>query len=98
MSATRTVSAPLAATPSVIIVRQNGQPVATVLAPVPRASAARWVETRCFGSSSIHMRPPPAPQQDVPPRLRFISQRDWPPTAVANTSRGASWMPFTRAR
>src|SRR6266576_3226411 len=92
-----------AATPSVIMVRQNGQPTATVLAPVAKASPARREQTRFFGSSSIHIRPPPAPQQNVFSRLRGISQISpavelAPPDAALKTPRGDSWMPFTRAR
>jgi hypothetical protein len=74
MSATRTCSAPgVAATPSVIIFRQNGQPVATVAAPVARASAARCRLTRWSGRSSNHARPPPDPQQKVCSRLHGIA-------------------------
>jgi len=51
-SSTRVVSL-WAATPSVIIVRQNGQPTATVFAPVPSAST----RARCRRASSD---PPPS--------------------------------------
>ena len=46
------------AIPSVIMFRQNGQPVARVFAPVATASCARRFETRCSGGSSNHIRPP----------------------------------------
>ena len=51
-SITRTPSPQLAATPSVIIVRQNGQPTVTTFAPVASASSARAVETRFFDATA----------------------------------------------
>ena len=44
--------------------RQNGQPVAIFSAPVPSASSTRSRLTRLPIFSSIHMRAPPAPQQN----------------------------------
>ena len=55
------------------------------------------------GLGSIHIRPPPAPQQKVFSRFRGISfssitGRFESEGAAANTDRGASWMTLTRAR
>src|SRR3972149_1197650 len=50
---------------SVIIVRQNGQPTASVSLPVAIASAKRFSLTRSRPcSSSFHICAPPAPQQN----------------------------------
>jgi len=54
-----------AAMPSVVIVKQNGHETANVRAPVARASAMRLYPTRLSALSSNHIRPPPAPQQEV---------------------------------
>ena len=53
-----------AARPSFSIVMQNGHAVATVDAPVASACAVREALIRVPRVSSIHMRPPPAPQQN----------------------------------
>jgi hypothetical protein len=74
-SSTLTCSPPaVAAIASLIMFKQNGQAVANVWAPVPTASAARKRETRCAGGSSNHIRPPPAPQQNVFVPWRGISE------------------------
>src|SRR2546423_6138259 len=60
-------------TPSESIVRQNGQPTATVPAPVATASSTRSTLIRLPIRSSIHIRAPPAPQQKERSELRGIS-------------------------
>ena len=76
MSATSTVSAgEVALMASSIITRQYGQPVATTPAPVAKASRARSTLTRWPSASSIHMRAPPAPQQELDLPERSISKR-----------------------
>ena len=82
--------------PSSNIWMQNGQAVATMLAPVFAASAVRRWFTRVPDSSS-HMFPPPAPQQSPCSRLRGISTSS-APGIWSSTSRGASMMPFPRPR
>ena len=57
-------SAPSSLIPSSIITKQNGQPVATTSAPVAIASSLRSMFTFLPVCSSIHIRPPPAPQQN----------------------------------
>src|SRR5207245_10828825 len=54
--------------PRSIIARQNGQPVPTMSAFVSRISSTRIRLTRFFDFTSIHMWPPPPPQQR--PRAR----------------------------
>ena len=44
---------------------QNGQAVARVSAPVAMTSLVRSALMRVPRVSSIHIRPPPAPQQNV---------------------------------
>src|SRR5437879_1795469 len=73
-------------TPSESIVRQNGQPTATVPAPVATASSTRSVLMRLPIRSSIHIRAPPAPQQNERSELRGISVTA--PAARVSTSRG----------
>ena len=68
-------------TPSDSMVRQNGQPTATVPAPVATASCTRSVLMRLPIRSSIHIRAPPAPQQKERSELRGISVT--PPAAAA---------------
>ena len=63
-----------AVTPSESMVRQNGQAVATVLAPVASASSTRSTLIRLPIRSSIHMRAPPAPQQNDRSAKRGISR------------------------
>ena len=53
------------------------------------ASFTRVMLIRSPTCSSIHILPPPAPQQNALPRLRSISTGTVP-VAAANTSRGAS--------
>jgi len=74
--------------PSVSIVMQNGHAVATVSAPVSRAWRVRSTLMRVPRVSSIHMRPPPAPQQNVFLPDFSISVIDTP--AAPSTSRGAA--------
>ena len=73
---------------------QNGQATASVEAPVSAASRARssliWLPR-----SSIHMCPPPAPQQNVRLPLRAISSGL--PTRET-ISRGAAITSLWRAR
>ena len=52
-----------AVSPSDSITRQNGQPTAIWSAPVATASLVRLTLIRSPSFSSIHIRPPPAPQQ-----------------------------------
>ena len=59
--------------PSEIITRQNGQPMAIRSAPVAMASSVRLVLIRVPSFSSIHMRAPPAPQQNDFSPVRSIS-------------------------
>ena len=54
-----------AARPSLIMTMQNGHEVATVSAPVARTWRVRSSLIRVPRVSSIHIRPPPAPQQNV---------------------------------
>ncbi len=79
-----------AARPSDIMTMQNGQLVATVSAPVARTCAVRFSLMRVPRVSSIHMRPPPAPQQNVFLPDFSISVIDTP--AAPSTSRGAAMM------
>ena len=72
---------------------QNGHSVATVEAPVASAWAVRDSLIRVPRVSSIHIRPPPAPQQNVfLPRLSI--SRSSRPGTDARTSRGSSTMPL----
>src|SRR5258706_11380820 len=83
------ISPPSALDASVIIAMQNGQPTATVFAPVALASAKRVVLTRDVPfSSSFHICPPPAPQQNDLAPLRGISTTSMP--ADFKSARGAS--------
>ncbi len=88
MSRTGT-SAPCAFTPSAIIVMQKGQATAISSACVASASPARSTLMRVPTVSSIHMRPPPAPQQSPLSLLRGISTRTTG-SARLSVSRGAS--------
>ena len=92
-SATRS-SEPFCLTPSSSMIVQNGQATASVEAPVSAASRARssliWLPR-----SSIHMCPPPAPQQNVRLPLRAISSGL--PTRET-ISRGAAITSLWRAR
>ena len=76
--------------PSVIITRQNGQPVA-IFAPfdtVINASSTRSWFTRLPMCSSIHIRAPPAPQHRPVSACRGISFSVTPDAPIS--SRGAS--------
>ena len=75
------------ASPSRSIVMQNGQFVATVPAPVSSAWRVRSALIRVPRVSSIHIRPPPAPQQKLFLPLRSISTSSSPATDPS-TSRG----------
>jgi len=78
---------------------QNGQAVATVSAPEARISSVRLWFTRVPIFSSIHMRPPPAPQQKPCCLLRGSSTRPaGPDGSASSTVRGASYSPFQRPR
>nr|CRL58611.1 hypothetical protein CPGR_05955 [Mycolicibacterium fortuitum subsp. fortuitum DSM 46621 = ATCC 6841 = JCM 6387] len=80
-------AAATSSTPSVIITRQNGQPVAMVEA-VSIASSVRSTFTRLPMCSSIHMRAPPAPQHRPRSAWRGISLSVTP--EASTSSRGAS--------
>ena len=71
---------------------QNGQPTASVRAPVARASSTRSTLIRFPIRSSIHIRAPPAPQQKERSELRGISvippPATPPPGTLSSTSRG----------
>ena len=71
---------------------QNGQAVATVVAPVSRAWRVRSALIRVPLVSSIHIRPPPAPQQNVWRPDRSISTTDTP--AAPRIARGAPTTPL----
>ena len=71
---------------------QNGQAVATASAPVSMTSRARSALIRVPRVSSIHIRPPPAPQQNVWRPDRSISVIATP--AAPSTSRGAEMTPL----
>ena len=63
--------------PSLSMTLQNGQPIAMRSAPVATASSVRLVLIRVPSFSSIHMRAPPAPQQnDFSPRAGHLAQLD----------------------
>ena len=91
-SSTSAFSLPMASarssTPSVIITRQNGQPVAIFDAPVSSASSTRSWLTRLPMCSSIHIRAPPAPQHRPRSAWRGISVSVAPDAPIS--SRGAS--------
>jgi hypothetical protein len=70
----RDVVAPaVALTASSSMIMQKGQAVETMSAPVDKASSVRSILTRLPMFSSIHMRAPPAPQQNPFSRQRPIS-------------------------
>jgi len=81
------------ARPSFIITMQNGQLVATVAAPVSSAWRVRSALIRVPRVSSIHIRPPPAPQQNEFLPFFSISRSSSPGTAP-RTSRGAATTPL----
>ena len=71
---------------------QNGQAVATVVAPVSSTWRVRSALIRVPRVSSIHIRPPPAPQQNVFSSDFSISTISAP--AAPSTSRGAIVTPL----
>src|SRR6202022_1513084 len=89
---------PVSLMPSLIMVRQNGQLVAMVPLPpsVAAASSTRFWLMRWPSFSSSHIRPPPAPQQNVSLRLRSISLILIP--SETSACRGASLIPLWRGR
>ena len=74
-------------TPSASITLQNGQPMAIFVAPVATASDVRFSLIRVPSCSSIHMRAPPAPQQNEREPLRSISAT-FAPGRAPSRSRG----------
>ena len=85
------------ATPSVSIVTQNGQAAVTRSGESASASSVRLRLIRVPRSSSIHIRAPPAPQQNDCSLVRGISVRVSPGTAPS-TSRGAAKTRLCRPR
>ena len=79
----------MAASPSESITRQNGQPTAIRSAPVATASAVRFELIWVPSFSSIHMRAPPAPQQNDFWPERSISSRSTPGSAPISSRGGA---------
>ena len=69
--------------------RQNGQPMAMRSAPVATASSVRLVLIRVPSFSSIHMRAPPAPQQNDFSLGRGISRSSTPGSAPMSSRGGA---------
>ena len=83
----------MAVSPSEIMTRQNGQPIAIRWAPVARASSVRFMLTRVPSFSSIHMRAPPAPQQKEVSPLRGISVSSTPGRDPISSRGGAyTWL------
>ena len=76
--------------PSSIIVMQNGHATATASAPVASSSSVRSTLMRYPCVSSIHMRPPPAPQQRPRLFVRAGSTSLITGSARFSVSRGAS--------
>jgi hypothetical protein len=72
---------------------QNGHSTATTWAPVSSAWRVRSSLIRVPRVSSIHMRPPPAPQQNVCLPLRSISRISTPGIAPT-TFRGSATIPL----
>ena len=68
---------------------QNGQPMAIRSAPVARASSVRLVLIRVPSFSSIHMRAPPAPQQNDFSLERSISRSSTPGSEPSSSRGGA---------
>ena len=88
-TASASPSACFAVSPSEIITRQNGQPMAIRSAPVAMASSVRLVLIRVPSFSSIHIRAPPAPQQNDFSRVRSISRSSTPGSAPISSRGGA---------
>ena len=72
---------------------QNGHAVASVSAPVSSTWRVRSALMRVPRVSSIHIRPPPAPQQNVC-LPRFSISRSSTPGTAPSTSRGAATTPL----
>ena len=68
--------------------RQNGQPVAIFSAPVPSASSMRSRLIRLPIFSSIHIRAPPAPQQNERSAFRGISVSATPDAPTSSRGGG----------
>src|SRR4051812_42840454 len=83
--------------PSDSITRQNGHATAIWSAPVATASSVRFWLMRWPIRSSIHMRAPPAPQQNDVDWLRGISANFAPGTSSIS-SRGGSYTWLWRPR
>ena len=75
--------------PSESITRQKGQPTAIWSAPVATASWVRLTLIRSPRFSSIHIRAPPAPQQNERSCDRSISTYD-APGSTCRSSRGGA--------
>jgi hypothetical protein len=73
--------------------RQNGHAVATASAPVSSAWRVRSELILTPRFSSIHIRPPPAPQQNVW-RPDFSISRTSTPGTAASTSRVSPMTPL----
>ena len=69
---------------------QNGQAVATVSAPVSSAWRVRSALIRVPRVSSIHIRPPPAPQQNL-----FLPRRSISATRVPGRRQHVAWLATT---
>ena len=80
--------------PSESIVMQNGHETAITSGFVSSAWSVRSRFTRLSGSSSIHMRPPPAPQHMPKCLCRCISTSSAP--ALPRTARGSSYTSLKR--
>ena len=84
----RAPSACTADTPSLSMIRQNGQRDGDRQAPVASASSMRSMLIRLPIRSSIHMRAPPAPQQKPRSRVaRHLGERRTPGSAAEQLAR-----------
>ena len=79
----------LAVRPSESMTRQNGHPTAMRSAPVAMASSVRLTLIRVPSFSSIHMRAPPAPQQNEVMPERGISRSSTPGSDPMSSRGGA---------
>ena len=73
-----------AVSPSPIMIEQNGQDVTIVSAPVEMASSVRSRLIRLPTFSSIHIRAPPAPQQNDRAEFRGISASVAPVASISS--------------
>src|ERR1019366_7169389 len=80
--------------PSVSIVMQNGQALATVFAPVSRSCSVRFTFTRSLFCSSIHICAPPAPQQSPRCLVQYSGSTSSTPGIRRRISRGGSYTPL----